>query len=312
MLVVTALGGNALLRHGQPLAAAAQRANVKTTAEALARIVRAGHQLIVTHGNGPQEGLLALQGAVCKPDEASPLDVLGAETGDTISYLTEQKLENALCHDHAVATLLTQVTVGADDPAFGRPTKFVGPIYSKAQAKARTKAGGWIIAPDGAYWRRVVPSPRPIETLDLRVVRLLLDQDVILMCASGGGIPVLRRPDGSLIGVEAVIDKDTTSALLAADFGAGALLLLTDLDAVYEGFGTDAATPLRHLKLNEAPALDMPKGSMRPKLVAACDFSGRGGISGIGRLADALAIFDGTVGTRVSGSVLSGRTEANR
>ncbi|WP_111731834.1 carbamate kinase [Roseovarius amoyensis] len=300
MLVVAAVGGNALLRRGQPLTAQTQRANVRMAAEALARIVRAGHQLIITHGNGPQVGLLALQGAAYKPDEAYPLDVLGAETEGMIGYLIEQELENALGHDHAVATLLTQVVVDAHDPAFARPTKFVGPVYSREEAEARAKAAGWTIAQDGKYWRRVVPSPRPVEIPDLRLVRLLLDQGVIVICAGGGGIPVLRRPDGSMIGIEAVIDKDAASALLAADIGADALLLLTDVDAVYQDFGTDAATPLRLLTPDEGCALDLPKGSMGPKLTAACDFAELGGIAGIGRLADALAILDGTAGTRVS------------
>lgn len=300
MLVVAAVGGNALLRRGQPLTAQTQRANVRMAAEALAGIVRAGHQLIITHGNGPQVGLLALQGAAYKPDEAYPLDVLGAETEGMIGYLIEQELENALGHDHAVATLLTQVVVDAHDPAFARPTKFVGPVYSREEAEARAKAAGWTIAQDGKYWRRVVPSPRPVEIPDLRLVRLLLDQGVIVICAGGGGIPVLRRPDGSMIGIEAVIDKDAASALLAADIGADAMLLLTDVDAVYQGFGTDAATPLRRLTPQEGRALDLPAGSMGPKLAAACDFAELGGVAGIGRLADALAILDRTAGTRVS------------
>ncbi|QCO54549.1 carbamate kinase [Pseudorhodobacter turbinis] len=300
MLVVAAVGGNALLKRGQPLTAEAQRANVRIAAQALARIVRAGHQLIVTHGNGPQVGLLALQGAAYKPDEAYPLDVLGAETEGMIGYLIEQELENALGHDHAVATLLTQVVVDARDPAFGTPTKFVGPVYSKGEAHERAKVSGWTIAQDGDYWRRVVPSPKPVEIPDLRVVRLLLDQGVIVICAGGGGIPVLRRADDSMIGVEAVIDKDAASALLAGDVGADALLLLTDVDAVYDGFGTDAAKPVRHVTPDQGRALDMPKGSMGPKVEAACDFADRGGVAGIGRLADALELLEGTAGTRVS------------
>jgi carbamate kinase len=299
MLVVAAIGGNALLQRGQPLTAQAQRANVKTAAVALAEIVRAGHQLIVTHGNGPQVGLLALQAASYKPDEAYPLDVLGAETEGMVGYLIEQELENMLGHDHAVATLLTQVVVDARDPAFSAPTKFVGPVYSKDEADTRAKSVGWAIAQDGQYWRRVVPSPKPIEIPDLRVVRLLLDQGVVVICAGGGGIPVLRRPDGSLVGVEAVIDKDAASALLAADIGADALLLLTDVDAVYEGFGTDAAMAIQHLTADEAHALNMPEGSMGPKLSAAANFADCGGLSGIGRLADALEILSGNAGTRV-------------
>jgi carbamate kinase len=300
MLVVAAIGGNALLQRGQPLTAAAQRANVVVAAKALAEIVRAGHQLIVTHGNGPQVGLLALQASAYKPEEAYPLDVLGAETEGMIGYLIEQELENALGHDHAVATLLTQVIVDGTDPAFHTPTKFVGPTYSKQEAEARAKVAGWTIAQDGEYWRRVVPSPKPIEIPDLRVVRLLLDQGVIVICAGGGGIPVLRRPDDSLIGVEAVIDKDAASALLAGDIGADALLLLTDVDAVYDGFGTDAATRIGSLTPDQGRALDMPKGSMGPKLDAACGFADRGGIAGIGRLADALSILNRTAGTLVA------------
>ncbi|WP_281966835.1 carbamate kinase [Roseovarius nanhaiticus] len=300
MLVVAAVGGNALLKRGEPLTAETQRANVRVAAEALARIVRAGHRLIVTHGNGPQVGLLALQSDAYKPDEAYPLDVLGAETEGMIGYLIEQELENALGHDHAVATLLTQVVVDPDDPAFRNPTKFVGPVYSRNEAETRAKAAGWSIAQDGDHWRRVVPSPKPVEIPDLRVVRLLLDQGVIVICAGGGGIPVMRRADDSMVGIEAVIDKDAASALLAADIGADALLLLTDVDAVYEGFGTDAARPLRRLTPGEGRALNLPKGSMGPKLTAACDLAARGGVAGIGRLADALEILGGTAGTRVA------------
>lgn len=300
MLVVAAIGGNALLRRGEPLTAGAQRANVKVAADALAGIVRAGHQLIVTHGNGPQVGLLALQGAAYKPDESYPLDVLGAETEGMIGYLIEQELENALGHDHAVATLLTQVIVDPNDPAFQAPTKFVGPVYTKAEAESRAQAAGWSIAQDGDHWRRVVPSPKPTEIPDLRVLRLLLDQGVTVICAGGGGIPVMRRPDGSMVGVEAVIDKDAASALLAADIGADALLLLTDVDAVYENFGTSEAAPIRALSPETGLTLDMPAGSMGPKLKAACDFARAGGLAGIGSLGDALHILDGSAGTQVS------------
>lgn len=299
MLVVAAIGGNALLQRGEPLTAETQRENVKVAALALAEIVHAGHQLIVTHGNGPQVGLLALQGAAYKPDEAYPLDVLGAETEGMIGYLIEQELENALGHDHAVATLLTQVVVDPKDPAFQNPTKFVGPVYDRAEAEARAQAAGWAIAQDGAHWRRVVPSPKPNEIPDLRVLRLLLDQGVMVICAGGGGIPVMRRADGTLVGVEAVIDKDAASALLAGNIGADALLLLTDVDAVYSGFGTDEAAPIRKLSPEAGRALDMPKGSMGPKLQAACDFAVLGGLAGIGRLGDALLILSGSAGTQV-------------
>ncbi|MHA7923790.1 MAG: carbamate kinase [Marinobacter sp.] len=300
MLVVAALGGNALLKRGEPLTADIQRKNVKTAALSLAGIVRAGHDLVVTHGNGPQVGLLALQGASYKPDEAYPLDVLGAETEGMIGYMIEQELENALGHDRPVATLLTQVVVDPKDPAFEKPTKFVGPVYDREEAERRAAGAGWSIAPDGDKWRRVVPSPKPLEIPDMRVLKLLLDQGVVVVCAGGGGIPVLRRDDGSMVGIEAVIDKDAASALLARQLGADALLLLTDVEAVYRNFGTDRSTALSELTVSEARALEMPAGSMGPKLQAACDFAQAGGISGIGRLQDAVAILDGSAGTRVS------------
>ncbi|UTD55461.1 carbamate kinase [Halomonas sp. MS1] len=277
MLVVAALGGNALLKRSEPLTAVVQRNNVKTAALSLADIVRAGHDLVITHGNGPQVGLLALQGASYKPDEAYPLDVLGAETEGMIGYMIEQELENALEHDRPVATLLTQVVVDPKDPAFAKPTKFVGPVYEREEAERRAAGAGWSIAPDGDKWRRVVPSPKPLEIPDLRVLQLLLEQGVVVVCTGGGGIPVLRQEDGSLMGVEAVIDKDAASALLARKLGADALLLLTDVDAVYRDFGTDQATPVSALTVAEARALELPAGSMGPKLRAACEFAEAGG-----------------------------------
>lgn len=300
MLVIAALGGNALLKRHQPLTAEAQRANVQLAAKSLAAIVRAGHRLIITHGNGPQVGLLALQGAAYKPDEAFPLDVLGAETEGMIGYMIEQEVENALGHSHAVATLLTQVVVSGADPAFRRPTKFVGPVYAKDEAEARAAAAGWAVARDGDKWRRVVPSPNPLEIPDLKVLKLLLDQDVIVVCTGGGGIPVIRRDDGSLVGVEAVIDKDAASALLARQLSADALLLLTDVDAVYSGFGTKDALALANLTPLDARALGAPAGSMGPKLAAAADFAESGGFAGIGRLEDSVAILEGRAGTRIT------------
>jgi len=299
MLVVAALGGNALLKRGEPLTAENQRANVRVAAQALAKIVQAGHRLVITHGNGPQVGLLALQGAAYKPEEAYPLDVLGAETGGMIGYIIEQELENALDHSHAVATLLTQIVVDAKDPAFQAPTKFIGPVYDRDEAESRAKAAGWSIAQDGDKWRRVVASPVPQEIPDMRVVKLLLDQGVIVICGGGGGIPVLRREDGSLIGIEAVIDKDAASALLARQLGADALLLLTDVDAVYRDFGTDQQTRIAALTPEEAGALDLPAGSMGPKMTAASQFATQGGLAGIGRLDQATDILEGRAGTCV-------------
>tara|TARA_R110000751_G_scaffold85615_2_gene170783 strand:- start:4763 stop:5677 length:915 start_codon:yes stop_codon:yes gene_type:complete len=301
MLVVAALGGNALLQRGEPLTAEAQRANVATAAASLARIIEAGHQLVVTHGNGPQIGLLALQGAAYKPDEVFPLDVLGAETDGMIGYLIEQELENALGHDRPVATLLTQVEVDPKDPAFARPTKFIGPVYDKAEAERLAQARSWSIAADGAHWRRVVPSPMPMDIPDLRVLQLLLEQDVTLICAGGGGIPVVRRPDGSLIGIEAVIDKDHATALLAHKLNADALLLLTDVEAVFRDFGTEAQSAIDRITPEDAGHLDLPDGSMAPKVAAAATFvSDRARFASVGRLEDALAMLEGRAETMIA------------
>lgn len=299
--MVAALGGNALMRRGEPLTAENQRLNMKRAAPALAAILHAGHQLVITHGNGPQVGLLALQGAAYKPDEAYPLDVLGAETEGMIGYLIEQELENALGHDRPVAVLLTQIVVDASDPAFAKPTKFVGPVYAEAEAHQIAAARGWVIAPDGDKWRRVVASPKPLEIPDLGVLQLLLAQGVVVICAGGGGIPVLRRADGSLIGVEAVIDKDFASALLATSLRAEALLMLTDVAAVFRDFATDHAAPIARLTPEQAAALTLPQGSMAPKVAAACDFvRGGGRLAGIGRLEDAVSILNGAAGTLVT------------
>jgi carbamate kinase len=302
VLVVAALGGNALLRRGQALTAGNQRENARVAAKALARILKRGHDLVVTHGNGPQVGLLALQGLAHKPDELYPLDVLGAETEGMIGYLIEQELENALGHDRTVATLLTQVRVDPEDPAFKKPTKFVGPIYEKADAEAIAERNGWVIAQDGEYWRRVVPSPAPQEIPDLKVIRQLLAHGTVVICAGGGGIPVVARPDGSLTGVEAVIDKDAASALLAEALGADGLLMLTDVEGIVRDFGTDRAERIDHLTPQDVTALDLPAGSMGPKAAAAARFvrSGANRWAGIGKLEDASEIVDGQAGTRIS------------
>jgi carbamate kinase len=307
VLVVAAIGGNALLKRGEPLTAENQRANVRVAARALARIVQAGHRLVVTHGNGPQVGLLALQGAAYAPGGAYPLDILGAQTDGMIGYIIEQELENALDHEHAVATLLTQILVDPADPAFQTPTKFIGPVYTREEAETRAAAAGWSIAQDGDAWRRVVPSPVPQEIPDMRVLKLLLEQDVIVICGGGGGIPVLRLPDGSLTGIEAVIDKDAASALLARHLEADALLLLTDVDGVYRDFGTAQQARIATLTPQEAQALDLPAGSMGPKMTAAATFAAGGGLAGIGRLDQAMEILEQRAGTCVtSGSVRGG------
>ena len=301
MLVVAALGGNALLQRGQPLTAQVQRENVKVAARALADIVRAGHQLVVTHGNGPQVGLLALQNDAYNPGESYPLDVLGAQTAGMIGYLIEQELENELQHTQPIVTLLTQVIVDLNDPAFAKPTKYIGPVYSQEEAQERAAQAGWQIAQDGDKWRRVVASPQPLEIPDLQVLQLLVDQRVVVVCNGGGGIPVVRQADNSLQGIEAVIDKDLSSAFLAQQLGADALLLLTDVESVYQDFGTPEAKPLRTLTVAEGDVMKVPAGSMGPKIRAASSFAASGGFSAIGRLSDALALLSGQAGTHIVG-----------
>ena len=294
MLVVVALGGNALLRRGEDMTAAAQQRNVERAAKYLAEIVRAGHELVVTHGNGPQIGLLAMQA------NPWPLDILGAETDGMIGYVIERALENALLHDRPVVTLLTQIVVDGDDPAFANPTKFVGPIWSQAEAEEIARPRGWTIAQDGKHWRRVVPSPLPLDIPDIKAIRILLENGAVVICGGGGGIPVVRRPDGTHHGVEAVIDKDRASAMLATRLGADALLFLTDVKAVFDGFGTDHARPLETLTAQQAKALKLPEGSMRPKVEAAFDFLHAGGQRAvIGCLEDAAKLVRGTSGTRM-------------
>lgn len=301
MLVVVALGGNALLRRGEALTAENQRSNVRRAAAAVARVVEAGHQVVICHGNGPQVGLLALQSEAYRPEEAFPLDVLGAESEGMIGYLIEQELENALPDGPRVATLLTQVEVDPADPAFRSPTKPIGPTYGREDADRMARQRGWIVAPDGGGYRRVVPSPLPKHIPDVSVIRLLVDQGVIVICAGGGGIPVMRRRDGSLIGVEAVIDKDRVAGLLARELGAQALLMLTDVDAVYRGWGRPDQRPLRKISPRELRPEEFPAGSMGPKVEAARDFvMETGGIAGIGALDDALDILQGSRGTLVA------------
>ncbi|RLJ16616.1 carbamate kinase [bacterium endosymbiont of Escarpia laminata] len=306
MRIVIALGGNALLRREEPLTADNQRQNVRTAAEALAPIARE-HELVITHGNGPQVGLLALQGAAYRSDEVFPLDILDAETEGMIGYLIEQELSNLLPDERRFATLLTQIEVESKDPAFNSPTKPIGPVYHKEEAQRLMQQLGWSIAPDGDYFRRVVPSPRPKRILELRVIELLVSQKIIVICAGGGGIPVVRRADGSLIGIEAVIDKDMASSLLARELKADVFLLLTDVDAVYKQWGEPEAQPLPHLSAMAMREYDFAPGSMAPKVKAACEYVEQtGGIAGIGSLKDASAILNGKAGTRITKDRVNG------
>jgi carbamate kinase len=300
MRLVVALGGNALLKRGEPMTAETQRANVRRAAISLAELIAAGHQIVVTHGNGPQVGLLALQAAAGPKDGAYPLDILGAESEGMIGYLIEQELDNCLPSGTLIATLLTQVRVDARDPAFGKPTKPIGPIYEEATARRIANERGWHIAPDGDKWRRVVASPSPIEILEMRVISLLVERGVVVICSGGGGIPVVARKDGSLIGIEAVIDKDRASALLADQLGADMLLLLTDVEGVYLNFGTPEAQRIKSVGAATLMADQFAAGSMRPKIEAATSFVAvTGHTAAIGRLDDAAAIVRGDAGTKI-------------
>jgi carbamate kinase len=299
MLVVVALGGNALLRRGESADVVTQRANIATAVESIAELA-ADHDVVVTHGNGPQVGLLALQGEAYRDVAPYPLDVLGAETEGMIGYLLDQALVNRLEGRRQVATLLTQVIVDQDDPAFARPEKFIGPVYDDATAHYLASERGWTVAGDGREWRRVVASPEPRGIVELATIRLLVDMRVIVVCAGGGGIPVTIGREGWLRGVEAVVDKDRAAALLAEGLSADALLMLTDVAEVEEGFGTPEARVLRDVRVDELRELTFVPGSMGPKVEAACRFAERtGGLAGIGALDDAAAILRGERGTRI-------------
>lgn len=300
MRIVAALGGNAILRRGEPLIAETQRRNIRNAVAALAPLICDGVELVITHGNGPQVGLLALQSAAVPAGGHYPLDVLDAESQGMIGYLIEQELNNVLPERYLTAALLTQILVDRRDPAFRHPTKPIGPVYSETEARDVAEARNWTVAPDGDGWRRVVPSPAPLDVLEARVIELLVKQQVTVICAGGGGIPVVEREDGSLIGVEAVIDKDHASALLARKLGADRLLLLTDVDAVYHGWGTDQALAIALTHPGSLDPAGFAEGSMRPKVEAAIGFVNETGRpASIGRLEDVAALIHERAGTTV-------------
>jgi carbamate kinase len=301
--IVIALGGNALLRRGERLDAQVQRANVRGAASMISRLAVA-HELILTHGNGPQVGLLALQSAACAREVTPyPLDVLGAESEGMIGYMLEQELLNAAPGTN-VATLLTQTVVSADDPAFEAPTKFVGPQYDETEARRLGDERGWKFQRDGKSWRRVVPSPRPREFLELRAIRTLVANRFLVICAGGGGVPVVRRRDGTISGVEAVVDKDLASALLADALCADCLLMLTDVSAAFINFGTERQRPIRRASPAQVRGLPFPAGSMGPKIEAAVEFASTPGRRAcIGSLEDAAAILAGSSGTTIEAGV---------
>ena len=259
------------------------------------------HELVITHGNGPQVGLLALQSAVGNPEQAYPLDVLDAESEGMIGYLIEQELNNLLPADRHCATLLTQIEVNADDPAFKHPCKPIGPLYSEMEAHKLADEKGWNIAPDGEYFRRVVASPRPRRIFEISVIQLLVEKGVIVICAGGGGIPVVRRPDGSLVGIEAVIDKDFASGLLARELKSDILMMLTDVNAVYSDWQTQGARAICRANPEAVRQLDFAPGSMGPKVEAACEFVEQtGAMAAIGRLDEVRTILRGEAGTLIT------------
>lgn len=300
MKIVIALGGNALLRRGQTMSEENQRANILTAAAAIAPLVR-DHQVVVTHGNGPQVGLLSLQSNAYADVEPYALDVLGAETEGMIGYMLEMELGNLLPEAQSLATILTMIEVDPDDPAFRDPTKFVGPIYDKDRADQIGQEKGWIMKADGANWRRVVPSPAPRRIFEIRPIRLLLENGAVVICAGGGGIPTAYVPGKGrqLVGIEAVIDKDFASELLARELDVDLFIMATDVDGVYQDWGTPNQRRIETMRLDEVDEGSFPTGSMGPKVQAASQFvRATGKVAAIGSLSEISEIVRGTKGTR--------------
>jgi carbamate kinase len=302
MKVVVALGGNALLRRGEEMTSENQRENVSLACDELAPIASA-HELVVSHGNGPQVGLLALQGAAYGRVPTYPLDILGAETQGMIGYLVEQELGNRLPFEKPLATLLTMIEVDPDDPAFLDPTKPIGPLYDRAEAEELERERGWTFRPDGDAYRRVVPSPKPKRIFEMRQIKWLLEHGCVVVCAGGGGIPTMYRPGRVLVGVEAVIDKDHASGLLARDVEADFFVMATDVEGVYVDFKkpTQRVIARAHPDALMTYESELPVGSMLPKVVAACDFARSSGKrAAIGALKDIEEMLAGQAGTIVT------------
>tara|TARA_B100000214_G_scaffold371742_1_gene348703 strand:- start:43019 stop:43927 length:909 start_codon:yes stop_codon:yes gene_type:complete len=298
MRIVVALGGNALLRRGQAMTVENQRENVRIAAKAIAPITDQ-NQLIISHGNGPQVGLLALQSAAYEEVEEYPLDVLGAQTEGMIGYMIEQELGNILPIEVPFATILTMVEVDPEDQAFNNPTKPIGPIYNQQDAERLSKQKGWTMKKQGEFWRRVVPSPEPHRIFELRPIHWLLEHGTIVICAGGGGIPTIYNDNGNLEGVEVVIDKDRASALLAFELEADLLIMATDTDGVYLNWGTPERKIIDRITPSEIEKYDFEEGSMGPKVEAACEFVRRSGQRAvIGSLSDIEAMKEGTAGTQ--------------
>jgi carbamate kinase len=305
MRVVVALGGNALLMRGEPLTAENQRANARVACKALTPVALE-HELVISHGNGPQVGLLALQGSAYTEVDPYPLDLLGAQTEGMIGYLIQQELGNELPQEKRLASLLTLIEVDPKDPAFEDPTKPIGPVYERDESERLAKEKGWVFKPDGDSFRRVVPSPLPKRIFGVEPVEWLLERDAVVICAGGGGIPVMYTdepvPAGRrLVGVEAVIDKDLASALLAKDLRADALAIVTDVAAVYADWGTPEQRAIRRATPEALAGTEFAAGSMGPKVRAACSFvEETGGLAAIGSIEDTPALLRGETGTIVT------------
>jgi carbamate kinase len=306
--VVVALGGNALIRREEEGSTAVQRRNLLAAARALADLDRRGHTLVLTHGNGPQVGFLAIEADAARDTvPPPPLDVLVAESQGQIGYLLAQALATRFAMDgreRPIAVVLSQTVVDPHDPAFRAPSKPVGPMYDEATAGQLAGQHGWTVARDGPGWRRVVPSPRPLEIVEAASIRTLAASGAIVIASGGGGIPVGRASSGALIGVEAVVDKDLAAVVLAEGLDADALLLLTDVSAVHLRWGSPDSQPIQRLTLADADAGvedgTFAAGSMGPKVRAAAEFVRRTGrLAAIGALGDALAVLDGRAGTQV-------------
>ncbi|CAM3184227.1 carbamate kinase [Nocardioides dubius] len=304
MRILVALGGNALLRRHERPDAAVQQANARRAALALAPLF-AEHEVVITHGNGPQVGVLAVQSA-SDPHLSTPypFDVLGAQTQGMIGYWLLQELHNAV-PGRRVAAIINQTEVDPADPAFTNPTKFIGETYTHEEALELATTRGWSVHPDGDGWRRVVGSPQPREVVETDLIRLLLDSGAIVVCAGGGGVPVVRDGADRLHGVEAVVDKDLTGAVLARALDADALLVLTDVPAVLRDYGTPQQAEIGEIDAASLRAMRFPAGSMGPKVEAACRFvEGGGKFAVIGSLDDPIALLDGRSGTRVTAPAL--------
>lgn len=269
MRLVITVGGNALLKRGEVLSAENQRANVHVACEAIARVM-AEHDVVLSHGNGPQVGLLALQNDAYKAVPAYPFDVLGAESQAMIGVMMVEELKNLLPEKEFV-NLVTRTVVSATDPAFDQPSKFIGPVLSKEEALVLAKEKGWVIKPDGEFYRRVIASPEPIQILDLPAIKTLLDNGFNVIAAGGGGVPVIKR-DAKYRGIEAVIDKDFAASLLAIELKAERLIIATDVDGVYEDWGKPNQKRIDCVRAEELLKGQWAPGSMGPKVKAACRY----------------------------------------